>query len=209
MEQTDLKIKDLLGKGNLLAFLIGSGCSVDTPSNVPDGNKIKEELIKYFCAESEIENILKIEGLKLEYILATIFDSLGDKVEIFDYFELFDKPNIQHFFLADCIKKGHYLMTTNFDFLIENALLELNIPKEEIVPIITEKEFIKYSNPAELYKRGFKAIYKIHGSSKNIMTGVETKSSLINTIKSLGLNKVGTSLFQVEPFKGKLLDSIK
>ena len=66
MEQSDLKIKDLFGKGNKLTFLIGAGCSVDTPSNVPDGNEIKEELIKYFCAESEIENILKIESLKLE-----------------------------------------------------------------------------------------------------------------------------------------------
>jgi tetratricopeptide (TPR) repeat protein len=208
MEQTDLKIKDLLGKGNLLTFLIGSGCSVDAPSNVPDGNRIKEELIRYFCAESEIENILKIEGLKLDHLIAIIFESLGDNLEIFDYFELFDKPNLQHFFLADCIKKGHYLMSTNFDFLIEYALLELDIPKEEIMPIITEKEFINYSNPADLYKRGFKPIYKIHSSSRNIITGVETKSFLIDTIKELGLNRAGKSLFQIEPFKGILLDSI-
>jgi len=208
MKQTNLKIKDLFGKEEKLTFLIGAGCSVGSPSTVPDGNTIKKELINYFCAESEIENILKIEDLKLEQLISIIYSNLDEDLKIVDYFGLFNKPNLQHFFLADCLQKGHFIMTTNFDFLIENALIKLNIPLNEILPVITEEDFENYSNPTELFKRRFKAIYKIHGSAKNIITGEETRSPFIKTIKTLGLNKLGKSIYQIEPFKQILLDNI-
>ncbi|MFX0001027.1 MAG: SIR2 family protein, partial [Candidatus Hermodarchaeota archaeon] len=208
MKQTNLKIKDLFGNEEKLTFLIGAGCSVDSPSSVPDGNRIKKELINYFCAESEIENILKIEDLKLEQLINIIYSNLDEDLKIVDYFGLFTKPNLQHFFLADCLRKGHFIMTTNFDFLIENALIKLNIPSNKIIPVITMEDFENYSNPTELFKHGFKAIYKIHSSAKNIITGEETRSSFMKTIKTLGLNKSGKSIYQIEPFKRILLDNI-
>lgn len=208
MEQKDVKIRDIFRKGNKLTFLVGAGCSVDAPSKVPNINTIKGELIEYFCIKSEIEKVLKIKDLNLESLLYAIYISIDEDLKIFDFFELFDKPNLQHFFLADCINKGHFLMTTNFDFLIENALLKLNIPHKEIIPVITEKDFINYSNPTDLFKRGFRTVYKIHCSSKNVITGADTSSSLIDSIKVLGFNKEGKSLFQIKPNMGTLLDSI-
>ncbi|MHA2475373.1 MAG: SIR2 family protein, partial [Promethearchaeota archaeon] len=86
-------------------------------------------------------------------------------------------------------------MTTNFDFLIEGALSKLNIPYKEIIPVITEEDFMIYSNPTELLERGYKAIYKIHGTPKNVITGEDTRDSVIKTIKA-------------EPFKRELLDNI-
>ncbi|MFX0001815.1 MAG: tetratricopeptide repeat protein, partial [Candidatus Hermodarchaeota archaeon] len=208
MKQTNLKIRNLFKNEEKFTFLIGAGCSVDAPSNVPDSNTIKEELINYFCAESEISNILEIEDLKLEQLLNTICTSFNEDLKIFDFFGLFNKPNLQHFFLADCIKKGHFVMTTNFDFLIENALANINIPHEEILPVITEEDFVNYSNPIELFKNRFKVIYKIHCSAKNVITGEDTQSSLIKTIKALGSNKIRNNLFQIDPFKWTLLDNI-
>ncbi len=208
MKQTNLKIKNLIGNDEKLTFLIGAGCSVDAPSNVPDSNKIKRELIKNFCAESEIENILKIEDLGLDHLLSIICNSLDEDHKIFDFFGLFDQPNLQHFFLADLIKEGHLVMTTNFDFLIEGALSKLNIPYKEIIPVITEEDFVIYSNPTELLERGYKAIYKIHGTPKNVITGEDTRDSVIKTIKTLGSGKIKKSLFQIEPFKRELLDNI-
>jgi len=208
MKQSSLKIKDLIGSREALTFLIGAGCSVDAPSKVPDGNIIKEALVNYFCAESEIANILKIEDLKLEQLLNIICTSFNEDIKIFDFFGLFNKPNLHHFFLADCIKKGHFVMTTNFDFLIENALSKIDIPHEEILPVITEEDFVNYSNPIELFKNGFKVIYKIHCSTKNVITGEDTRSSLIKTIKALGSNQIRNSLFQINPFKLTLLHNI-
>lgn len=44
------------------------------------------------------------------------------------------------------IKKGHFVMTTNFDFLIEYALLQSNIEKKDIIPVITKQDFENYNN---------------------------------------------------------------
>ncbi|MFX1344023.1 MAG: tetratricopeptide repeat protein [Promethearchaeota archaeon] len=208
MKQTSLKIKDLIGSREALTFLIGAGCSVDAPSKVPDGNVIKEALINYFCAESEIENIRKIEDLKLEQLLAIIYTSIDEELKMHDYFGLFNEPNLYHFFIADSIIKGSFVMTTNFDSLIESAIVKLKIPYKEIIPVITEEDFINYSNPVELFKHGFKTIYKVHSSAKNVITKEETRDSLVKTIEKLGLNKERKSIFQIEPFKRKFLDNI-
>ena len=63
------------------------------------------------------------------------------------------------------IKKGNFVITTNFDFLIEYALLQIGVPKEEVKVIIKRREFENFSNPSELYSNGVKAIYKIHCQS--------------------------------------------
>ena len=99
-------------------------------------------------------------------------------------------------------------MTTNFDFLIEYALIQLGVLQSDIIPVITEHNFRKYNNPSVWYKQEKRLIYKIHGSTKNIITGKSTRNSLIATIKGFGLNKGGMNVFQIEPFKRQLFDNI-
>jgi len=43
-------------------------------------------------------------------------------------------------------------MTTNFDNLIEIALLESGVSKDDIIPVITKKDFKNFNNPEELIK---------------------------------------------------------
>ncbi|MHA1460887.1 MAG: tetratricopeptide repeat protein, partial [Promethearchaeota archaeon] len=81
-------------------------------------------------------------------------------------------------------------------------------PKKKIIPVITYNDFQQYSDPAKLMKDGFKPIYKIHGSPVNLITGENTKDSLITTIQALGKSKEGTNIFQVEPFKRPLFHEI-
>ena len=125
-----------------------------------------------------------------------------------DYFEQCKNPNPQHFFFAEMINKGQYVMTTNFDFLIEYALIQSEALKNEIIPVITESDFRKYSNPQVWLSKGKKLVYKIHGSTKNIITGEHTRTSLIATIKGFGMNKEGMNVFQIEPFKRPLFENI-
>jgi len=99
------------------------------------------------------------------------------------------------------IKKGNFVLTTNFDFLIEYAILHSGIPKEDIIPVITREDFEQFKDPLELLKQGKQAIYKIHGSTENIITGESTRESLIATIQGFGANKVGQNVFQLESFK--------
>lgn len=208
MEKANLKIEDLLGNDQKLTFLVGAGCSVDVPSSQPAGRSMMEALIKFTCAESEVEKILNIKELRFEGLVEIIRDNLDPNLKIIDYYGLCNKPNTQHFYLAEKVNQGHFVMTTNFDFLIEHALLQSNIPKEQIKIIITKKDFEDYANPSKLFLNGIKTVYKIHGSTKNIITNESTRDTLVATIQAFGSKKEGMSVFQVEPFKRPLFDSI-
>ncbi len=208
MKPSNLKIKDLFTDDAKLTFLVGAGCSVDAPSCLPAGRDMMEAIIKYSCAESEIEKILKLKELRFEALVEIIRDRLDPELKLIDYYGICDTPNLQHFFLAEMMKKGHFVMTTNFDFLIEYALEQSGVPKNEIVPVITKQDFETYSTPNELVNEGKKLIYKIHGSTKNIITKENTRDSLIATIKAFGSGKEGENVFQVEPFKRPLFENI-
>ena len=132
MKEASIKIEDLLGNNQKLTFLVGAGCSVDAPSSQPAGRSMMEAMIKFICAESEVDKISKIEELRFEAVVEIIRDNLDPDLKIIDFYGQCDKPNIQHFYLAEMIKKGHFVMTTNFDFLIEHALLQVGVPKEEV-----------------------------------------------------------------------------
>ncbi len=208
MKLTNLKVKDLFTQDEKITFLVGAGCSIDPPSNLPSGIEMMDKIIKYACAESEIDKILDKKELRFEKLVEIIRDTIDSELKIIDYYGESDKPNIQHFFLADMIIKGNFVITTNFDFLIEYALIHLKVPKNEICPVITENDFKEFNRPNALVKQGKKLVIKIHGSTKNIITEEETKNSLVTTIQAFGSNKKGMNVFQIEPYKRDLIESI-
>ncbi len=208
MKLTNLTIKEIFAEEPKLTFLVGAGCSMDAPSCLPVGYPMMEAIVKYTCAESEVKKILDMEELRFEALVELVRDRLDPNLKIIDFYGLCDKPNVQHFFLAEMIKKGNFVITTNFDFLIEHALLQSDVPKDEIKVLITKNDFEKFNNPYDLFEQGKKTLYKIHGSTQNTITGEETRDSLIATIQAFGSNKEGLNVFQVEPFKRKLFDNI-
>jgi len=208
MKLTNLSVKDLITQDATLTFLVGAGCSINAPSCLPAGRAMMDAIIRHTCPDSEIEKIMALEELRFEALVELYRDQFDRQLRIIDYYGLCDKPNLQHFFIAERIKQGNFVMTTNFDFLIEHSLLQLGIKKDEIIPVITKEDFIKYNNPGELYRQGYKTLYKIHGSPKNLITNQDTKDSLVATIQAFGSNKEGMNVFQVEPFKRELFDNI-
>ncbi|MFX1294286.1 MAG: tetratricopeptide repeat protein [Promethearchaeota archaeon] len=197
----EFRLKEFLMEDIPKTFLIGAGCSIDPPSCLPSGRQMVEAIINYTCAESERKNILELGGIRFEALVEIIRDQLDPNLKFIDYLGLCNKPNLQHFFLAEMIKRGHFVITTNFDFLIEHALLQSGVPKKNIVPVITKEDFLENNNPNELFKDGKKTVYKIHGSTKNIITDDSTRSSLVATIQAFGSNKAGENVFQLESFK--------
>jgi len=198
MKLINLAIKDLITPDAKLTFLVGAGCSVDPPSCLPVGRAMMDAIIDYTCVDSEISKIKDIEDLRFEQLIEIIRDRLDQDLRIIDFYGLCDKPNIQHFFLTEMMKQGQFVITTNFDFLIEYALQHSGIPKEEIKVIITKEDFEEFNNPQELFSQGIKTIYKIHGSTKNVIKGESTRDSLIATIQAFGANKEGENIFQLE-----------
>jgi len=200
MKLTDIRIRDLF-KGEKLTFLAGAGCSIDKPSCQPAGRVMMDTMIDYTCAESEIEGIKKLKNLRFEALVEIVREQLDKELKIIDFYGLCDKPNIQHFFLADMINRGSFVITTNFDFLIEYALRQLGVPDDDIIPVITREDFEEFQDPYEQFEKGKKTVYKIHGSTKNIITEKPTRDSLIATIQAFGSNKEGENVFQLESFK--------
>jgi tetratricopeptide (TPR) repeat protein len=106
------------------------------------------------------------------------------------------------------LKKGHLVITTNFDHLIEYALNQSGIPLGDIIPIITREDFEAYSDPYEQLKQGKKLVYKVHGSPTNLITQESTKDSLVATIQAFGSNKEAESVFQLESFKQPAFENL-
>ena len=75
--------------------------------------------------------------MRFESLVEILRDNIDEDLKLIDFYGECDKPNLQHFFLASMILKGHFVMTTNFDFLIELALLQMNVPREQIKVIMT------------------------------------------------------------------------
>ena len=124
VKKSNLNINDLFKSEEKLTFLVGAGASVDSPSQLPSASNTMKALIKFFCSKSEVEKILKIQDLSFETLLGIIHNSLDDDLKFLDFYLESDKPNIEHFVLGEMLKKGHYVATTNFDLLIEHALLQ-------------------------------------------------------------------------------------
>jgi NAD-dependent SIR2 family protein deacetylase len=153
MKLTNLSIMDLITPDSKLTFLAGAGCSIDPPSCLPAGRVMMDAIIEYMCAESEIEEIKKLKNLRFEALVEIVRDQLDKDLKIIDFYGLCDKPNIQHFFLADMIIKGNFVITTNFDFLIEHALQQMGVPNDEIVPVITREDFEEFQDPYDQQKK--------------------------------------------------------
>ena len=77
------------------------------------------------------------------------------------------------------IENGHFVITTNFDSLIEYALIEIGISKNSILPVITREEFQLYDDPDTLFRKDKLLVYKIHGSPSNIIKNT-SKTELKN-----------------------------
>jgi ubiquitin-protein ligase/tetratricopeptide (TPR) repeat protein len=207
-KKIEFDIVNLLKNESNLIFLVGAGCSVDTPSCLTTGNQMIEAIIKHTCPESEIETILRLNDLRFELVVEMIRNNVDKNLRIIDFYGLCDRPNIQHYFLADMIHKEHVVLTTNFDYLLEYALIQSNVPKKSILPVITQSDYEHFSDPDKLHKQGKKPVYKIHGSTKNIITQEDTRKSLIATIQAFGKNKEGLNVFQIEPFKRTLFENL-
>jgi tetratricopeptide (TPR) repeat protein len=203
-EESSFDFRDLIEHGERIAFLAGAGISMNPPSNLPSARQMMDAVVRFGAAEDTVDRILSIKELRYEMLVEVFRDLIDRNLHLIDFFAECKEPNAIHEFLASMIRKGHYVLTTNFDYLIEHALA---IHEKRVKIIITEADFISSGDPIKNSREGSWCLYKIHGSIKNIITGEDTRASLITTIDSLGRKKEGT-IFAVETFKRPFFDAI-
>jgi tetratricopeptide (TPR) repeat protein len=195
-------------KEELFTFLAGAGISMDPPSNVPSARMFVKKLFQYYAPEDEIEILLNLESLRYEFLVEKVQNFFDKELSFLDYLDHISEPNAIHIFLANMIMRYNYVITTNFDYLIETALknklaafpLFHDYHKKKKIIIIKDdyQQDVSFQFP----------LIKIHGSKKNIFTGRITSESLVTTITALGREREKGKTFAIEPYKKKLVDEL-
>ncbi|MFX0075729.1 MAG: tetratricopeptide repeat protein [Candidatus Hermodarchaeota archaeon] len=200
--------KELFSENRLCTFLVGAGISMDSPSCVPSAQMFVSELFKYYAPEEEIENLSSLDTLRYEFLVEKVQSLFDKELKFLDYLSEVKEPNAIHIFLANMIMRYNYVITTNFDYLIEFALKKkldmfpaFHDYHKKVMIIITKEDYKK--------KVSFQfPLIKIHGSKLDVMTGRETAESLITTISSLGREREKGETFAIEPYKKPLINEI-
>ncbi len=185
------------------SLLIGSGVSVATPSCLPTGHEFTRALLSEIVPLSELPAILAMTGvqdpagrgrlIRFEQIVQLVSE-VDPELRVLDILD--DRePNANHIALARLAMAGRRLLTTNFDVLLERALLTM-APATLVRPVISEEEWLA---PPEGVAY---PVYKLHGSILNTATGDRTQESIQATLRQIARNKkLGVDL---EPFKREL-----
>jgi hypothetical protein len=166
-----LSSEDVKDQGSMV-FIVGAGISMDEPSRVPSAQEIAGVLLDLLLA-SPIDR-----SIPFDLIIDSFKALIDPDLKIFDFFDT-RPPNSFHEIFARAINAGVTVFTTNFDNLIEKALLAI-LPagkRKDILPIITLDDFKRYGKPGSIDPQSF-PVFKIHGSKKNEITCEDTTSSL-------------------------------
>lgn len=188
----------------LLCFLIGSGVSVAPPSCLPTGLELTQALLTEMVPSSELSAILAMTNWEESGDIARVlrFEQLVQLVsEVDPDLSILDvlvgeSPNANHLALAHLALAGHRLFTTNFDTLLERALMSI-APTGSVYPVIFEPDWQRSTN------KPVSPIYKLHGSLADITTGRSTRDSIQATLRQIARGKErGLGL---EPWKREVL----
>ena len=190
------------------SFLVGAGISMDPPSNLPSARMMVKTLLGTYAPEEEVDEILNHPHMRYEFIVDIIQKFFDKKLEFLDYLELATSPNPIHIFLAQMIMKMNFVMTTNFDYLIEYALKPYCFKNSQPKPILTREDYITAVNPLPFNAKGNWPIYKLHGAKKDIFANKEMSNTLITTLTTLGKNKEEGKTFDIEPYKKPAIRAI-
>jgi NAD-dependent SIR2 family protein deacetylase/tetratricopeptide (TPR) repeat protein len=207
-------MEDLIGKlvadriekvfGRRIVFFVGAGISV--PSGAPDFRKLNAEVMR-MLVDDELEELAKkdleqkkkdyeslTEKVRSEVMYEMAMDELGPEVlyslEIFEGCE----PNDYHYFLAEALRRGNWIFTTNLDNLIEEACTRSGMKPE--VDFRTyygrdnDEDFKEYLRKIDSGDVLGGCIFKLHGSIEKDAKAAEK----YRTVR-LSLRQVGEGLF--------------
>jgi tetratricopeptide (TPR) repeat protein len=196
-------VKSVVNSEEKYVFLVGAGVSMEAPSCIPSARELVKSLASVYAPQEALDALLALPNLRYEMLAEQIQAQADKELSYLDYFNDIKAPNLIHLFLAHAIVNGHDVITTNFDYMIERALMQV-LPVDrhaDILPVITKDDFLNNKDPSALHAHGKFPVYKIHGSKLNIVTGEKTTESLVTTISALGKNREKGKTFALEQFK--------
>jgi tetratricopeptide (TPR) repeat protein len=178
--------------GSKIVFFVGAGISKN--SGVPTFIELNEEAIRSIASEKLNDDECKLlsKNIRPEVVLQIGGEELGSNV--LDCLEKFlgYNPNTNHVFLAEAIRRGNWVFTTNQENLIEEAYKELT--GLEINRCYENSHFEEFVKKCPIDEKpelkdipGY--LFKLHGTIEEDKKGKERFESI-----SVALNQVGQGL---------------
>ncbi len=208
-----ITLESLFRPRDKFCFLAGSGISLDSPSSLPTGYQFTRALIRRLIPEEERDNILELMNPKREGMknsedflrfegFMEILRWFDVNLHVLDIYIEQTTPNLNHLFLAQMLNLGHSILTTNFDSLIEYAILESGIPRKQIFPVIHKQDWEAQPKPNDY------PVYKLHGSLIDVRHRIkqDSRETIQSILKQITQRK--GELFQLEFWKQRVLRSI-
>lgn len=185
-------------------YFVGAGISLDAPTCVPTGYTIVANILKelspsnyYFKKLLELSDSNRVnkrnphDYIRFELLFEVIRSLIDPQLEVLKFIDNCEDPNINHFALAEKAINGSVIITTNFDCLIEEAILKLGAKP---ISICYNTDFRWW----ETYlKKGYTPVFKIHGSFRRYQgssykrtprTIKATLDKITSNVRSLSLN---------------------
>lgn len=164
---------------NQIAVFCGAGISKN--SGLPLAQELKGYLLSKLQIEKKDIKEIMVSNLPFEIFMETISEQ-ADISELLNLYKI-GKPNVNHFFLARLAKKGYFktIFTTNFDVLIEDALLREGLKDgRDFRRYFTEEHFSSLTNRKNTNKLN---LIKIHGC-------INEKESVRITMRNIASNNL-------------------
>ncbi|MFX0061587.1 MAG: tetratricopeptide repeat protein [Candidatus Hermodarchaeota archaeon] len=206
-----ITLETLFQPADRFCFLVGSGISLDPPSCLPTGTQFTQALLERLIPERVLGNILALmrhereemqgpgDYLRFEHLMEYL-EKFDPQLQTLDPYAACETPNSNHLFLAHMLTQGHPILTTNFDNLIEYALLNIGVARKLIYPVIHPQDWA--NDP----KQNQFPVYKLHGSLIDVRSKQKSKLSIKRTLAQIARNKGG--MFQFSPWKRNILQGI-
>lgn len=182
-------------RGKKIVFFVGAGISV--PSGAPDFRELNKGVIQTLVndvleelggkdSEEKKEDCKSFEDIRPEVMYQIAMDELG--LEVLYSLEMLEgyEPNYYHYFLAEAIKRGNWIFTTNVDNLIEEACKRREVDFKTFYGRDTDKDFKEYLQYINSGNISGGCIFKLHGSIEEDKKGEEKYKTIRVSLRQIG-----------------------
>ena len=168
-----------------MAFFVGAGISVPAPSRLPNFQQLSQKVIQDIVGDvlEKTEIDFLSQNLRPEVILQIAVEGLEPKVLRSLQILMSHRPNANHFFLAEAIRLGNWVFTTNPDNLIEEAGKLMHI---KIKRCYEDRHFGEFEKGLSTGEDMPGCLFKLHGTIEEDKPFEERYNTILVALRQVG-----------------------
>ncbi len=166
-----------------MVFFVGAGISVG--SGLPNFQQLSKKVIQDITGDKleDRESEFLSQNLRPEVILQIAVEELGSIILRSLQMLVNHKPNPNHFFLAEALRQGDWVFTTNQDGLIEKAAEARSINFRRCYE---DTQFEEYGKCVSAGESPEGCLFKLHGTIEDNKSFEERFSTILMALRQVG-----------------------